>query len=144
MLEWFGSLVLLAGARPESDEPHYVSAARVARIDRIVERATCARRCRRTDARKQGAVAVENPVPEDRLSNAQHVVEITGRLLADSIRSLGRGDPPSLIIDGHRIRLSDDGLSVVIKPPRRSRLLIGFHGEPHLAPDSEEFREFMP
>jgi hypothetical protein len=62
-----------------------------------------------------------NRVPIDQLSDARHIVELTGRLLAEGIRSHGRGQPPSLVIDGQLIGLSNDGLSVVVKPLRRSR-----------------------
>jgi hypothetical protein len=57
---------------------------------------------------------------KDPLSDAQHVVNLTGRMLADCIRSRGQRDLSAVVIDGHQVRLSNDGLSVVIKSLRRS------------------------
>ena len=68
----------------------------------------------------ENGVATDDHVRKSRLSDARHAVELTGRLLADYIRSHGRGDPPRLVINGYQIKLSHDGLSVVLKTPREA------------------------
>jgi hypothetical protein len=47
-----GCLPLLTGGEPNSDDFLHLGAARVGRIDRSIGEPSCARRCRRTDARK--------------------------------------------------------------------------------------------
>jgi hypothetical protein len=70
----------------------------------------------------QGATSGDENVLKDQLSDARYAADFTGRMLADCIRARGRGDPPTLVVEGYRLKLSDDGLSVVVDSRRQKRL----------------------
>ncbi len=64
----------------------------------------------------------------ERLADAEHVVEFTGKLLADCVRAHGHGSPPRLEIEGYNVWLSDDGRIVILEsryPERRPIRLDG-------------------